>query len=156
MAQAPQLTKEGFAALKKELEQLKGDTRRGISESIKEAKSHGDLKENAGYHEAKLNMDRLEHRIQELEKLLLMAKIVERPADSDGIAHLGSQVILEDVDWGDELAVTLVGAYEADPTNDKISMASPLGEALLNKKVGDEVEVEAPAGKQRFKIRSIV
>lgn len=150
------VTPEGLENMKRELEDLKGPTRARIAEAIREAKSHGDLRENAAYHEAKLNQTRLEHRIAELEKAVQTAKVVERPDDHHGdMAHLGSKVTLLDLDFEDELTVTLVGSFEADPARDLISITSPLGAALLGKSVEDVVEVEAPAGTQRYRVVSV-
>lgn len=149
------LSREGFERLKKELEELKGPTRSKVAESIRDAKSHGDLRENAAYHEAKLNSARLESRIADLEKVIQTAKIVERPENAGETAHLGSKITLVDKAFGDEFVVTLVGSYEADPAHDLISIVSPLGEALLGKQPGDEVEVEAPGGLQQYKIKAI-
>lgn len=155
MSKEIQFTREGFEKLKAELDELKGPVRMRVAEAIREAKSHGDLRENAAYHEAKLNQTRLESRIADLEKALQLAKIVERPDVSGSTAHLGSKVTLLDLEYDDELTVSLVGSFEADPTKDLISIGSPLGEALLGKAEGDEVEVEAPAGTQRYRILSV-
>lgn len=155
MSQPVLLTADGYKKLKEELDDLKTRSRQEIAEAIREAKSHGDLRENAAYHEAKLNKDRLEQRIGELEKMLQVAKIVERPEDSAHLAHLGSAVKLKDLEWGDSLDVTLVGSYEADPAKQMISITSPLGAALVDRAKGDEVEVETPAGTQRYRIESI-
>lgn len=149
------LSHAAFAKLKLELEDLKGPTRLRVAEAIREAKSHGDLRENAAYHEAKLNQSRLESRIAELEKLLQLAKVVDGvPANSD-IADLGSKVKLLDVGWDEEMEITLVSSYEADPANDMISISSPLGAGIVGQAVGAEIEVEAPAGTQRYRILSI-
>lgn len=156
MAQEILLTPGGHEKLKKELEDLKGRVRLNIAEAIREAKSHGDLKENAAYHEAKLNQTRLEGRIADLEKVLQLAKIVERPDSSDSCAHLGSRIRLKDLVWSDELTVSLVGSYEADPANDQISITSPLGSALLGKIAGDQIEVDAPAGKQKYEVLEVL
>jgi transcription elongation factor GreA len=153
MGSEVQFTREGFDKLKAELDELKGPTRMRIAEAIREAKSHGDLKENAAYHEAKLNQTRLESRIAELEKALLTAKIVE-PSTAGG-AQMGAKVGLLDLDFDEELTVKLVGSFEADPANDLISVASPLGEALVGRTVGDEVEVKAPGGVTRYRIQSV-
>ncbi len=155
MPQEVLLSRDGLERLKKELEELKGPTRMRVAEAIRDAKSHGDLRENAAYHEAKLNSARLESRIADLEKVVQIAKIVERPHDAGESAHLGSLVELEDLDFGDTFSVTLVGSYEADPANDLISIVSPLGEALIGKVPGDEIDVEAPAGKQRLKVKAV-
>jgi len=149
------LTKEGFAKLKEELDALKGPKRAAIADAIREAKSHGDLRENAAYHEAKLNQSRNEGRIADLEKLLLLAKVVDRPESAGDTAHLGSVVTLKDLNWGDELQIKLVGSFEADPANDLISISAPLGAALVGKGVNEEIEVEAPAGIQKYKIVAI-
>lgn len=148
------LSQEGFDKLKKELEFLKGHERQRIADNIREAKSHGDLRENAMYHEAKLNQTRLESRIAELERIVLHAQIVEAKA-TDGTASLGSKISLEDLEWGDKMNITLVGAFEADPANDLISVASPMGTALLERSEGDTIEVETPGGLQKYKILSI-
>jgi transcription elongation factor GreA len=155
MGNAIQVTQEGFDKLKKELEELQGPVRMRIAEAIREAKSHGDLRENAAYHEAKLNQTRLEGRINDLEKALMYAKIVERKDDGGVIAQLGSVVKVLDEEFGDEIDITLVGSFEADPAQDMVSIGSPLGEALLGKIVGEIVEVVAPAGTTRYKILQI-
>ena len=139
--------------LKAELDDLKGPSRMRIAEAIREAKSHGDLKENAAYHEAKLNQTRLESRIAELEKALLTAKVVDHV--TGGGAQLGSKIDLRDLEYDEDLSVRLVGAFEADPANDLISVASPLGEALVGKAKGDEVEVKTPGGLTRYRVRSV-
>src|SRR4051794_13283751 len=146
MANEFQVTAEGLAKMRAELEELKGPGRHRIAEAIREAKAHGDLRENAAYHEAKLNQQSLDVRIGELEKAVQMAKVVERPENEKG-AHLGSTITLLDEEFDDELVVTLVGAFEADSAENKISITSPLGEALLYKEPGMRVEVVAPGGK---------
>jgi transcription elongation factor GreA len=152
MSRENQVTREGFEKLKKELEDLKGPTRMRVADAIREAKAHGDLRENAAYHESKLNQSRLESRIAELEKALQLARIVERPQGEGKMAHLGSRVKLLDLEFEDEFTVTLVGSFEADPAKDLISIASPLGESMLGRAIGDEIEVEAPAGHSRYRI----
>ncbi len=149
------LSAEGYDKLKKELEQLKSVERQKVADNIREAKSHGDLRENAMYHEAKLNQKRLEGRIADLEHVLQIAKVVETDQHPVDVAHLGSTVRVKDLEWGDEITFVLVGGFEADPANDLISITSPLGEALIGKTNGDEVQVEAPAGTQRYKILSV-
>lgn len=149
------LTKEGYEKLRLELEDLKGPVRQRIADAIREAKSHGDLKENAAYHEAKLNQSRMEGRVNDLEHILERAKIVERAENSGEMAHLGSRVTLKDLTWGDELTVNIVGSFEADPAQDMISITSPLGAGLLGKVISDEFEVEAPAGVQKYRVLAI-
>ena len=153
MANEILVTSDGLAKLKAELEDLKGPTRQRIAEAIREAKSHGDLRENAAYHEAKLNQSRLESRIAELEKAVQTAKVVER--DNSGGAHLGSKVKLLDLEFDDEFTVTLVGAFESDPAHDLISISSPLGEALLNQQPGAEVTVHSPNGVNQYRVLAV-
>ena len=149
-----QLTREGHEKLKSELEFLRGHERMRIADAIREAKAHGDLRENAAYHEAKLNQSRLDARIAELEKTLQIARIVERKEGQVG-AYVGSKVTLVDLEFEDEFVVTLVGAYESDPAKNLISIGSPLGEALCGKETGDEIEVSAPGGTQRYRIKAV-
>ncbi len=155
MANEILLTKEGYDKLAKELDELKGPVRQQVADAIREAKSHGDLRENAAYHEAKLNQTRLEGRIADLEKVLQFAKIVERPAHAGNSAHLGSKIKLKDLNYGDEMEITLVGSFEADPANDLISITSPLGSALIDRSTDDEIEVHAPAGIQKYRILAV-
>lgn len=155
MANEILLTAEGLEKLRLELADLKGPVRARIAEAIKEAKSHGDLRENAAYHEAKLNQQRLESRIADLEKAIQRAKVVERPDHHGDVAHLGTNVMLLDLEFDDEFEITLVGSFEADPAKNMISITSPLGEALLGKEVGEEVEIEAPGGTQRYRIKGL-
>lgn len=155
MANEIVLTRTGFEKLQNELNELKGPARTEVANAIREAKSHGDLKENAAYHEAKLNQTRLDSRIAQLEGVLQVAKVIDRPADAGETAHLGSKVVLEDLEYGDQLTVTLVGAFEADPANDLISIGSPLGAVLLRKAKGDDVTVEAPGGVQHYRILEV-
>jgi transcription elongation factor GreA len=152
MANEIYLTRAGYEKLKKELEDLKGPVRHNIADAIREAKSHGDLKENAAYHEAKLNQTRLESRIADLEKALLMARVAEDDHGSSDVAVIGSKVRLLDEEFDEEMLITLVGSLEADPSQDLISISSPLGEAVLGRAPGAEVVVDAPGGKQRYKI----
>lgn len=149
------LTPEGKRRLEEELAELKSTARARIVEAIREARSHGDLRENAAYHEAKLNQARIEGRIADLEKILENATIVERPEIGGEIAHLGSKVTLFDMRWEEELTITLVGSFEADPENSLISIVSPLGSALVGKAEGDVVSVEAPSGQIQYRIERI-
>jgi transcription elongation factor GreA len=154
MANEHHLTREGYERLQKELEDLKGPTRLRIADAIREAKAHGDLRENAAYHEAKLNQTRLDARIAELEKMYQLAKIVDLPQDQL-TARMGSTVTLPDLDFEDEMTIRLVGSFEADPMKDLISVASPLGEAVVGKAEGETLEVVAPAGTTKYRILSI-
>jgi len=154
MAEDFLLTPTGREKLLAELEDLKGPRRQAVTAAIREARSHGDLKENAAYHEAKLNQSRLEGRIAEIEHILDASRTVDRPAEVHG-AHLGSVVVYEDKDTGKVSTTTLVGQYEADPLEGLLSIESPLGSALLGCNEGDEVAVEVPAGTRHYLIRVV-
>ena len=145
---------DGLEKMREELKELKGPVRHKIADAIREAKAHGDLRENAAYHEARLNQRRLEARIADLEKAVLLAKVVE-PKGPAGGAQLGSVVTIQDAEFGEEFEVRLVGSFEADPANDLISISSPLGEALLGKVLGDVVDVESPDGTNRYEIKRV-
>ena len=142
--------------MKAELEELKGPVRLRIADAIREAKSHGDLKENAAYHEAKLNQTRLESRIADLEKSFQFAKIVDGNEGEAASAQLGCKVTLLDIEFSEEMTILLVGSYEADPAMDFISILSPLGEAIVGCLEGDKIEVVAPGGATSYEILKIL
>ncbi len=131
------LTQAGVDELKDELNGLLAQ-RAGVAERIKQARELGDLSENAEYQTAREEQDRLEARISELEHVLQNAQIIKKPK-SDGQVRLGSVVILKD--GGKPKQFQVVGTMEADPLNGKLSDESPIGKALLGKKVGDRVEI---------------
>src|SRR5260221_5130749 len=151
------LTQEGAAELRQELEDLKNVKRPELSAKLKEAISQGDLSENADYHDAKEQQAFLEGRIQYLENLLYNAVIVSDNNAKSGsknptVVRVGVEVIVQEEGEQPE-TFFIVGAAEADPKQGKISHESPLGKALMGKKVGDKVKVEAPAGQLIFKIK---
>lgn len=148
------LSPEGYEQLKAELDRLKTVERQRIADNLREARSHGDLRENAMYHEAKLNQKRLEGKIADLESVLQFAKVVHRDDHRSG-ATMGSKVTVKDLEWDETLVLTLVGSYDADPEHDKVSVASPLGRALFGREPGDVVEVEAPVGRQRYEVLAV-
>jgi transcription elongation factor GreA len=141
-----QVTSEGFVRLKKELEELVNVKRPEVIAQVADARSHGDLRENAGYEAARLDQAMIEKRISELENMLRNADVLEAPEEGsgNGVIRLGSQVT---VDFGgDEEKYTVVGAIEAKPTMGLISTESPIGKALIGKKAGDRAEVKTPGG----------
>ncbi|HVS79239.1 MAG TPA: transcription elongation factor GreA [Candidatus Saccharimonadales bacterium] len=145
------LTAEGLEELKAELKNL--ISQRGhVAERIKAARELGDLSENAEYQTAREEQDRLEARISELDHILQNSQLIKKPK-SDGHVSLGSKVTLKD--GGKPLQYQVVGTMEADPTEGKISDESPIGKALLGKKVGDKVELKTPAGNHTYKITDI-
>ncbi|MFW0862406.1 MAG: transcription elongation factor GreA [Candidatus Komeilibacteria bacterium] len=144
------LTQEGLDKLKAELEELKAK-RAGITEKISLARDLGDLSENAEYHEARDQQGFNEGRILEIETLLKNAKVVDKQSNS--MVGIGSKIKVKSIDR--ELEYTIVGATEADPTQGRISCESPLGVSFLGKKIDDEVDVEIPSGRIKYKIISI-
>lgn len=153
MSQPNYLTPEGEAKLKAELEDLKGPRREELAQRLRSAIQMGDLSENADYHKAKEDQGFLEGRIKELEAILRNSVIIEKSANS-GIVSIGSHVTIQEEDFDPE-TYHLVGPTEADPRQGRISHESPIGRALMDKKVGDIAETEAPGGKIRFKIIKI-
>ncbi len=139
------LTREGFQKLQEELEVLRTQRRHEIAQRLHEAMEGGELIENAEYEAAKNEQAFVEGRIKELEILLATAKIVDELPSAD-IAQVGSKVTIQEEGSTEPEVYSIVGAAEANPSFGKISNESPLGKALLNKKVGDRVVVEAPAG----------
>jgi transcription elongation factor GreA len=147
-----QLTKTGFEKLKQELEELKTKTREQVLKRLNQARSMGDLSENSAYSSAKEELNLVEGRIAELEEILKNAKIVEEVQDKTTV-QLGSSVVVEIN--GKKEKFEIVGEFEADPLNKKLSHTSPIGKALFGKKIGEWVEVEVPAGKIRYKVVEI-
>ena len=147
------LTRTGLEKFKKELDHLISEERSKIAKRIGEAKEYGDLSENSEYTEAKDHQAFVEGKIVELEHVLKNAIIIDENHKSHDNVRVGCkvQVNLED---GNE-TFFIVGSHEADPDSGKISNESPIGKALLGRKVGDEIEVEVPAGKIKYKIIKI-
>ena len=156
MAKQTVVTDEGLRRLEKELEELKTVKRKEIAEKIKVALSFGDLSENSEYDEAKNEQGKLYSRIAELEEILLHAKIVsESETDSDKIS-IGCKVTVTNLSTGKKLPVyKIVGSQEADVMNFAVSEDSPFGKALMGRKAGEEITVEAPRGAIRYRIDSI-
>ena len=149
------MSKDGFERLTKELDEMKNAKRAEIQEAIATARAFGDLKENAEYHAAREAQGLLEAKIRQLEDKLARTEIVDSSNIPTDAIHFGAKVEVKDLDTGDIENYELVGAGDDDPMNDKILVSSPFAQALLEHKVGDEVEVNAPAGVLRFKILKI-
>lgn len=145
------LTQEGIDELKSELAGLVAQ-RPHVADRIKHARELGDLSENAEYQTAREEQDRLETRISELEHVLQNHQVIRKPK-TDGQVRLGSKVILKD--GGKPLHYQIVGTIEADPAQGKVSDESPIGKALLGKKVGDKAAIVTPAGNHTYKIIEI-
>ncbi len=150
-----EFTKQGLEDTKNRLELLKTKTRKEVSEKIKEARSFGDLSENAEYDEAKNEQAEVEAEIMRLEEMVKYAKVVDDTEYSGDTVTPGSTVTVYDREMDEEDVYTIVGSMEADIANNKLSYESPVGAALLNKKVGDVVEVKAFDEVATFEIRKI-
>jgi len=149
------LTYDGIRDLEEELKVLKVTKRKEIAEKIKEARGQGDLSENAEYDAAKDEQARMEARIVIIEKMLRNAEVIdEEDIDKETVA-LGSKVVLFDYDFDEEVTYHIVGSAEANPERNRISNESPLGHGLLGHKVGETLDIEAPAGTMKYKILGI-
>ena len=156
MAEEILLTQQEFDKLSEEHEYLVTVRRKEVSEHLKEAKSYGDLSENAEYDAAKDEQAELEERIQKLEYMMRNAKIISEDDLTGEHVNLGLAVKIKDMKSKKEYTYTIVGITNADPFQGKISNESPVGKALLGKKVGDVVDVETVAGELRYKILEII
>lgn len=152
---AAYLTPEGYEKLRKELEHLKTTKRRALSKAIGEARAHGDISENAEYDAAKDAQGMNEKKIAELEAKLAGAQIIDDSQMSKDEVLIGATVKLKDLESKEEFEYTIVAEEEADYSQNKISITSPVGEGLLNHKKGDTVEIQAPRGVLKYKILSI-
>ena len=149
------LTREGLKKYEDELHELKVVRRKEVAQKIKEAREQGDLSENAEYDAAKDEQRDIEARIEELEKILKNAEVVdEEEVDLDKI-NVGCRVKILDMEFDEELEYKVVGSTEANSLTGKISNESPVGKAILGAKIGDVVTVETPAGELQYKILEI-
>ena len=155
MEQIP-ITKEGFEALKQELQKLKTIDRPENIKSIETARAHGDLSENAEYHAAKERQSFLEGRIGEIGYKLGNAKVIDPDTVGKDAVRFACRVLVENVDTEEEVEYMIVGPDEADIKLGKISVSSPLGSALIGKKPGEEAVMQAPGGKRVYEIIDIL
>lgn len=149
------ITRQGFEALKKELEKLKKVERPLNIKAIEEARAHGDLSENAEFEAAKERQAFIEARINELQMKLGHADIIDPDKLPRDRAVFGSRVVLENLDTGENVEYQLVGPDESDIKQGRISVSSPLGRALIGHEPGHEVVMEAPGGKRCYEILEI-
>ena len=151
------LTYEGLRKYEDELHDLKVVKRKEVAQKIKEAREQGDLSENAEYDAAKDEQRDIEARIEELEKILKNVEVVDMEEDTENLdkVSFGLAVKVKDNEFGDEMEFKIVGATEANSLKGKISNESPVGHALLGKKVGDVVKVETQAGELEYKVLEI-
>lgn len=145
------LTKEGLEALKVELLDLRETKRPKLVDRLANARSQGDLSENSDYQSAKEELEFLDGRIEELQEVIKEASVV--PVSKSGGVDVGTKVTVKV--GTNKVVFDIVGEWEADPVNKKISHESPLGKALFGKKVGEKVDVEAPAGRVQYEILEV-
>ena len=149
------LTLQGRRRIEGELERLVTVERHEVADRIREAVSFGDLTENAEYEAAKNAQAFVEGRILDLKRILQNVRVLSEDEVSTDRVGLGSMVTVRDLDYGDEWTLTLVSPYEADPDKDRISDHSPVGRALMGRRVGEEIEVKTPGGVTHYEIVQI-
>ena len=155
MADINYLTQEGYTKLRAELDDLKGRGRDEAAKAIAEAREKGDLSENAEYHAAKDEQGLLEMRINDLERVLANARVIDESQLDLSKAVVMSKVTIKNVKNSKQFTYQLVSESEADVKSGKISVSSPIGEGLLGKKVGEVAEIITPAGQIQFEILDI-
>ena len=149
------MTRAGYDKLKAELDEMENVEMPRLAQRVADARSEGDLSENAEYHGARESQGLLQAKINMLRDKLARASMVDLSKVPKDVVGFGSTVVVRDLDFGDEEKFSLVGAGEEDYDAGKINVTSPLAQGLLNKKVGDKVEIPVPAGKMRFEILEI-
>jgi len=149
------MTAPGLQRLEEELRQLKSVERPAIIRAIAEARTHGDIAENAEYHAARDRQSFIEGRIAELEEIVASAEVINPAALSGEHIKFGAQVSVVDEETEKEATYQIVGVHEADIKSSRLSISSPLAKALIGKKVGDTVSVPAPGGDRSYEILSV-
>ena len=149
------MTANGYENLQKELKKLLNEDRPNIIEAIAEARSHGDLSENAEYQYAKEQQSLIEGKIADLESAVSRAEVIDvKSLEGDDI-KFGATVEIEDDDTGESVTYQIVGEYESDIENNKLSVNSPLAKGLINKVIDDVVEINSPKGQKSYTIKSV-
>ena len=149
------MTANGYNNLQKELKKLLNEDRPNIIEAIAEARSHGDLSENAEYQYAKEQQSLIEGKIADLESAVSRAEVIDvKSLEGDDI-KFGATVEIEDDDTGESVTYQIVGEYESDIKNNKLSVNSPLAKGLINKVIDDVVEINSPKGQKSYTIKSV-
>jgi transcription elongation factor GreA len=155
MAERVPMTKGGLLRLKDELKRLKNVERPKIVKEIAEARSHGDLSENAEYHAAKEKQSHVEGRILQVEHWIASAEVIDVTKHAGDRVVFGATVKLEDSDSGDQVSYRIVGELEADLKQGRISVTSPIARALIGRSEGDSVTVRTPGGQKEYEIHSV-
>jgi len=146
------MTASGLAALEEELRRLKFVERQEVIKAIEVAREHGDLSENAEYHAAREKLSFIEGRVLELESVISLADVIDPASLSGEIIRFGATVELADEDTDEESKFQIVGTYEANIENGKLSITSPTARALIGKTLGDSVEVITPGGSKSYEV----
>ena len=154
MSKVP-MTDEGYRALDEELKRLKTIERPAVIQAISEAREHGDLSENAEYHAAKERQGWIEGRVAELEDKIARAQVIDVSKLDGNTVKFGATVSVVDEDTEEEASYKIVGEDEADVRSGKISITSPIARAMINKEVGDVIEVNAPGGLKSYEILKV-
>jgi len=149
-----ELTKDGLADLQQELHQLKTVKLPSVIDRVSKARDHGDLAENSEYHDARAEQDLVEARADEIEVVLAKAVVVKETHSTVKVG-IGSKVAIKATKSKKALTIHIVGEFESDPKNNKVSSTSPIGKALMNKKKSDIVVVKAPGGDTEYTVESI-
>lgn len=149
------LTEEGLDKIKKELQELKTVKRKEIAEKISSAVAFGEISENAEYRAAKNEQAFIEGRILTLEKIIENYELIDKSKNDNTFVSPGSEIVVEDLKKKEKIKYILVDYIESDPSCGKISIASPIGKALLGKKVGEKVKIRVPAGNIEYKVLDI-
>ncbi|MDO4219481.1 MAG: transcription elongation factor GreA [Synergistaceae bacterium] len=152
---AIRMTREGYDRLKEELANLRGDGRKIVAEKLEEARAFGDLSENAEYHAAKEEQEKLENRILELEAQLAKAVVVEKKDIDTSTASIGTTVTIVDKATNQVYTYTLVATEEADIRENRISMSCPVGKAIIGHRVGEVIKAHTPRGIRTLEITDI-
>ena len=149
------MTADGYDNLQKELKKLLNEDRPNIIEAIAEARSHGDLSENAEYQYAKEQQSLIEGKIADLESAVSRAEVIDVKSLAGDDTKFGATVEIEDDDTGESVTYQIVGEYESDIKNNKLSVNSPLAKGLINKAIDDVVEINSPKGQKSYTIKSV-
>ncbi len=150
------ITRNGYNTLQKELRRLKTEDRPAVIKAIEEARAHGDLSENAEYDAAKERQAFIEARVNELSFKLNNADVIDPDTLPKDKAVFASRVLLENIDTGEDVEYQLVGPEESDINQGRISIASPLGRAIVGRKPGDEITLQAPGGRRVYELVEIL
>ncbi len=150
------MTRSGYNALESELKNLKSVERPAVIEDIAEARAHGDLSENAEYHAAREKQSFIEGRIKELEAVISAAQIIDPTALSGDTVKFGAKVVIVDEETDEERSLQIVGEYESNADEGRISVTSPIARALIGKAVGDSVPVITPKGTVDYEILEVI